>query len=58
MAPKRRSRSIVFRYDSGAAAATTPDYGDVVLAEDTLPFNEVDVSHYRSLYQRTVVALG
>ncbi len=29
-----------------------------MLAEDTLPFNEADVSHYRPLSQRTVVTLG
>jgi hypothetical protein len=31
-------------------------YGEVVLAEYTLPFNKADVSYYRPLYQRTVVA--
>src|SRR5712691_7134224 len=57
MAPRRKSKSTVFRYGSGVAAATTPDYGDVVLAENTLPFNEADVSYYRPLYLRSVVAL-
>lgn len=33
-----------------------PVYGDVVLAEYTLPFNEADVTYFRPLYQRTVVA--
>ncbi len=42
---------------SGVAAATTPDYGDVVIAENTLPFKEADVTYYRPLYLRTVVAL-
>lgn len=39
------------------AAAITADYGDVVLAEYTLPFNEGDVTYYRPLYQRAVVTL-
>jgi hypothetical protein len=47
----------LFGYGSGVAAATDPIYGDVVLAEYTLPFNEGDVTYYRPLYQRTVVAL-
>ena len=45
-------------YGSGVAAATTPDYGDVVLAEYTLPFNEGDVTYFRPLYDRTVLALS
>ncbi len=56
MAPRRKSRSTDFRYGSGVAAATDPVYGDVLLAEYTLPFNEADVTYYRPLYQRTVVA--
>jgi hypothetical protein len=44
-------------YGSGVAAATTPDYGDVVLAEYTQPFNEGDVTYFRSLYQKAVAAL-
>jgi len=47
----------VWGYGSGVAAATTADYGDVVLAEFTQPFNENDVTYYRPLYQRTVLAL-
>jgi hypothetical protein len=46
----------LFGYGSGVAAATDPVYGDVVLAEYTLPFNEADVTYYRPLYQRTVIA--
>lgn len=38
-------------------AATTPDYGDVVLAEHTQTFNEGDVTYFRPLYQQAVVAL-
>ena len=39
------------------AAATIADSGDVVLAEYPLPFNEADVTSYRPLSQRTVLAL-
>lgn len=39
-------------------AATDPRYGEVVLAEHTLPFNEHDSTDYHPLYRRTVVALG
>jgi hypothetical protein len=44
-------------YGSGVVATTTTDYGDVVLAEYTLPFNENDITYYRPLYQKTVTAL-
>ena len=47
----------LFGYGTGVAACTDPVYGDVVLAEYTLPFNEADVTYFRPLYQRTVVAL-
>lgn len=33
-------KELLWGYGSGVAAATTPDYGDVVLAEYTQPFNE------------------
>jgi hypothetical protein len=50
-------KEYVWGYGSGVAAATTADYGDVVLAEFTQPFNENDVTYYRPLYQRTVLTL-
>jgi hypothetical protein len=50
-------KEYLWGYGSGVAAATNPVYGDVVLAEYTLPFNEGDVPYYRPLFQRTVVAL-
>jgi hypothetical protein len=40
------------------AAAITADYGDVILAEYTLPFNEGDVTYFRPLYWQTVATLG
>lgn len=51
-------KELLWGYGSGVAAATTPDYGDVVLAEYTQPFNEGDVTYFRPLYQQTVVALN
>jgi hypothetical protein len=54
---KKEVKEYLWGYGSGVAAATTPDYGDVVIAEHTLPFNEADVTYYRPLYLRTVVVL-
>ena len=51
-------KEYIWGYGTGVAAATTPDYGDVVLAEFTQPFNENDITYYRPLYQQTVVALN
>ncbi len=51
-------KEYVWGYGSGVAAATDADYGDVVLAEYTQPFNEVDSTYYHPLYARTVATLG
>lgn len=51
-------KELLWGYGSGIAAATTADYGDVVLAEYTQPFNEGDVTYFRSLYHQAVVALN
>ncbi len=56
--PSNAHKEYIWGYGSGVAAATDPVYGDVVLAEYTLPFNEADVTYYRPLFQRTVVALN
>ncbi len=53
----KEKKEYVWGYGSGVAAATTADYGDVVLAEYTQPFNETDVTYFRPLYQRAVLAL-
>ena len=50
-------KEYLWGYGSGVAAATVGGYGDVVLAEFTQPFNEGDVTYFRPLYQRVVVAL-
>ena len=51
----KKKKVSLFGYGTGVAACTDPVYGDIVLAEYTLPFNKADVSYYRPLYQRTVV---
>jgi hypothetical protein len=47
----------LFGYGTGVAACTDPVYGDMVLADFTQPFNEGDVTYFRPLYRRTVLAL-
>jgi hypothetical protein len=54
----KEKKEYIWGYGTGIAAATTPDYGDVVLAEYTQPFNENDITYYRPLYLQTVAALG
>ncbi|MDQ2742296.1 MAG: hypothetical protein M3Z66_08355, partial [Chloroflexota bacterium] len=53
-----QTKEYVWSYDSGVAAATDPDYGDVVLAEYTQPFNEVGSTYYHPLYERTFATRG
>jgi hypothetical protein len=53
---KKKKKVCLFGYGTGVAACTDPVYGDVVLAEYTLPFNEADVTYYRPLFQQTVLA--
>ncbi len=52
----KEKKESLFGYGSGVAACTDPVYGDAVLAEYTLTFNEADVTYFRPLYHRTVVA--
>src|SRR6185312_17450727 len=54
----KAKKEMLWGYGSGVAAATTPDYGDIVLAEYTQPFNEGDVTYFRPLYQQTAHALN
>ncbi len=54
----KEKKEYLWGYGTGVAAATTPDYGDVVLAEYTQPFNENDITYYRPLYLQTVATLG
>jgi hypothetical protein len=45
-------------YGTGVVAATVAEYGDVVLAEHTQPFNENDITYYRPLYKKTIKSLN
>jgi Transposase DDE domain len=56
--PTKEKKEYIWGYGSGVAAATTPDYGDVVLGEYTQPCNENDVTYFRPLYKRTLLALN
>jgi hypothetical protein len=51
-------KALLWGYGSGVAAATTADYGDVVLAEYPQPFNAHDVTYFRPLHQQASLALG
>ncbi|HEX3639915.1 MAG TPA: transposase [Ktedonobacteraceae bacterium] len=55
---KKEKKEYLWGYGSGVATATFPDYGDVVFADLTLPFNEADVTYYPSLHIQTVATLG
>jgi hypothetical protein len=50
-------KEYLWGYGSGIAAATVADYGDVVLAELTQPFNQRDITFFRPVYLQTVAAL-
>src|SRR6266566_2950927 len=54
----KEEKEYLWGYGSGVASATVPGYGDVVLAEYTLPFNENDITYFVPLYIRTVATLG
>jgi len=54
---KEEKQELLWGSGSGVAAATTPDYGDVVLAEYTQPFNEGDVTSFQPLYSQSIHAL-
>ena len=53
----KEKKELLWGYGSGVAAATDPVYGDVVLADYTLPFNENDVTYFVPLYIQTVAML-
>jgi hypothetical protein len=48
----------VWGYGSGVVAATDPVYGDVVLAEQTQPFNTDDGRYYHPLHRQAAATLG
>lgn len=51
-------KELIWGYGTGIAVSTVAGYGSVVLAEQTQPFNEGDVTYFRPLYRQAVVALG
>ena len=51
-------KEYIWGYGTGVASATSPRYGDVVLAEYTQPFNEVDITYFEPIRQRTTATLG
>ena len=55
---QKEEKEYLWGYGSGVAAATDPVYGEVVLAEYTLPFNEADLTYFRPLLRRAVLACG
>lgn len=55
---KQVQKEYLWGYGSGVMAATSPEYGDVVLAEYTQPFNETDPTYFEPLYDRLVDNLG
>ena len=45
-------KELIWGYGTGVAVSTIADYGAVVLAEYTQPFNEGDITYFRPLYQQ------
>lgn len=56
--PTKVEKEYLWGYGTGIMAATHPQYGDVVLAEYTLPFNEADSTYFAPLYERLVETIG
>lgn len=54
----KEKKELLWGYGTGVAVSTIAEYGTVVLAEYTQPFNEGDITYFRPLYQQTVVALN
>lgn len=55
---KRGAAEYYWGYASGVVATIVPDWGEVVLAERTRPFNESDISYFWPLMQHTERRLG
>jgi hypothetical protein len=51
-------KEYLWGYGTGVATSFVAGYGDVVLAEYTLPFNENDISYFFPFYLQTVAHLG
>src|SRR6266568_3632444 len=48
-------KELLWGYGTGIAVSTIADYGTVVLADYTQPFNEGDITYFRPLYQQAVM---
>jgi hypothetical protein len=57
-AGRRKTKTFLWGYGTGIAAATHPTTGDVVLAEYTQPFNHQDVTWAAPLWDRLTTTLG
>jgi hypothetical protein len=55
---KKEIKEYLWGYGSGVATCFIPGYGDLILAEYTQPFNENDITYFRSLYIQVVATLG
>src|SRR5947209_4446846 len=55
---KKEEKEYLWGSGSGVAAATDPVYGQVVFAEYGVPFNEADLTDFRPLLRRTLLACG
>jgi|SRR5581483_3683633 len=51
-------KELIWGYGTGVAVSSIADYGTVVLAEYTQPFNEGDITYFRTLYHQAVLALN
>lgn len=54
----KEEKEYLWGYGSGVASAYVAGYGEVVMAENTLTFNEGDITYFVPLYIRTVAVLG
>lgn len=51
-------KEYLWGYGTGIVTATHSIYGDIVLAEHTLPFNEADITYYHPLHRQMSANLG
>ncbi len=54
----RASKEYVWGYGTGVVSALDPQWGDVVLAEWTQPFNAQDITYFRPLYDQATATVG
>jgi hypothetical protein len=53
----KEKKELIWGYGTGVAASIVAEYGAVVLAEYTQPFNKNDITSFRPLYRQAVLAL-